>query len=817
MLRTCATCGQPMTSTAAFCGNCGRPAWRACPHCGGPIAEGARWCGTCGADLAGFAGVPAVTPPPQPTHLPVSPAPAPQLPQPAGSLAAPPSPGARSSRRPIPPVALALAAVVVLVAGALGTGIVKLPGAGTPSGPVQSPPAGAAVGTPANQSTLLPAPDEGGIPAPGETKALTGSLTLGAAGTASSTTIGSAGGTVSASGLSLAFPAATLTADIAVAVSTTPISGLASDSAYGGALTPLTPLYTVDTGNATLSSPVTVTLSISLPAQRPASAVALAFYYDPGTGALTPLGPLSDDGSHIVALASHFSDILGVLVDLAKLPDIVDSGFRPGTDDWEFPNYGSYVALPGQCEGQSASEIWYYVHQHRENGAASLYGHYDNNSSPNKTPTLWQDDSQAYRFVGSVHADPVAVPFTYNFLKNAMLNAADGSLTYDAFKAAIAFSSEPQLILIEPGGAATGHAMVVYRVTPQWLLVADPNYPGVGRRIRYDPASGKLGPFVSGNSVEDIAAGDNTTYTHFAYVPEQSSVSDEKINAHWEEFVAGTAGDAVFPSYSLSAQVPNPEASGETNWVPLTDNFSTDQASLLIQLSKLSNGASAVMLVYPSISPTPVNNKWNDQQTLELDPGENNFGLDIYGWTGKQWAYVDFKRFTIVRGPAASASAATASAAGGHWVLTSATSSLGGPGTTGDLCRSLDSSNGQIIYHGSQDCGDLLLNGTVSWNPLPPASAAPGDVWNTTLSAQLTCSSNSRTATSGAWELSVFILYATTSQHLLSLTCGQGSGSVKASYVFPPATDDNVTYIGVVGGAAGELVDTWLYTYTWQP
>jgi hypothetical protein len=74
MLRTCATCGQPMTSIAAFCGNCGRPAWRACPHCGGPTAEGARWCGTCGADLAEFAGVQGVVPPPQPAPAPLSPA-----------------------------------------------------------------------------------------------------------------------------------------------------------------------------------------------------------------------------------------------------------------------------------------------------------------------------------------------------------------------------------------------------------------------------------------------------------------------------------------------------------------------------------------------------------------------------------------------------------------------------------------------------------------------------------------------------------------------------------------------------------------------
>ena len=762
-------------------------------------------------DLAGAQAVvtpspiPAATPPsglatPSPAPLAPAPAPAPQFPQPARPTVVPPPPGARSPRRPILPVVLTLAAVLVLVAGALGTGIVKLPGTGTvPNGTGTVPPAGAAVGTPANQTALLSAPDEGGIPAPGETKALTGSLTLGAAGAASSTTIGSAGGTVSASGLSLDFPAATLTSDTSVAVSATPISGLASAGDYGGALTPLTPLYVVDTGNAALSGPVTVTLSISLPAQRPAGAVALAFYYDPGTGALTPLSPLSDDGSHIVALAPHFSDILGLLVDLAKLPDIVDSGFRPGTDDWEIPNYGSYVAPGGQCEGQSASEIWYYVHEHRENGATSLYGLYDNNSSPDKTPALWQDDSQAYRFVGSVHADPIAVPFTYKFLKNVMWNAADGSLTYDAFKAAIAFSAEPQLIRISPDGVSPGHAMAVYRVTPQWLLVADPNYPGVGRRIRYDPASSTLGPFVSGNSVEDIAAGMNTTYTHFAYVPEQSSVADEKINAHWEEFVAGSAGDAVFPSYNLSAQVPDPTASGQTSWVPLTGNFSTDQASLSIELSPLGNGAAATMLVYPSISPTPINSDWNDRQTLELDPGENNFGLDIYGWTGTQWAYVDFKRLTITRTGEESPSPATPTeAAGNQWVLASSRG-LGSPaGVT-------SASSGQIVYHAVNAAGGVM-DATVSWSP-PPASAPSGEVWNTTISGQTTCPV--------ADEVSPLKITGPPFLVDTVVEC-DSSGSYEASATFPSSTSDGTFRIEVstlTNGADEE----WYYDYTWQP
>jgi len=45
--------------------------------------------------------------------------------------------------------------------------------------------------------------------------------------------------------------------------------------------------------------------------------------------------------------------------DICSLKDI-DSGFRPGIDDWEFTNYGSYITPDGECEGQSLTALWYY-------------------------------------------------------------------------------------------------------------------------------------------------------------------------------------------------------------------------------------------------------------------------------------------------------------------------------------------------------------------------------------------------------------------------------------------------------------------------
>ena len=517
----------------------------------------------------------------------------------------------------------------------------------------------------------LPAPEPGDIPANDSTPPLAGALSLGPAGTPQQAAVTAAGATVSAGGLSIVFAPGAVTADVAGTVTTAPIMGVPS-GAYGGAITPITDLYTIDLGGAALTAPATVTLAIPPGAPTVPGAVAMAFYYNAQTGEIWPLATAGGDATAIVALAPHFSSVFGALVDLAKLPTTVDSGFRPGQDDWQFTNYGSYVAPHGHCEGQVVSELWYYTTQRQHAGASGLYGLYDNNGAPDKTPTFWPDDSDGYRLASTVQADPIAVPNVYQFMigwdaATKTSQGAPAAQTYALLRVAMAISGQPQELAIQDATATSHHAILAYRVTPTTVYVADPNYPAHLRTIHYDAATGKLGPYSSGDNAKSIAAKGQTVYTTFAYMPTGASAGDAALAARWAQFEAGTIGTGVFPSYALVVST-GQDAAGEDIWQKLTDGFTTSDARIKVALSALSDNAPSKMLVYPGTSSTATHDELFAWLNVDLMPGDNPLGFRVYGKVAATGAfeYVDFVRLTVKR---SDAPVTVDASSGGHPVL----------------------------------------------------------------------------------------------------------------------------------------------------
>ena len=547
-----------------------------------------------------------------------------------------------SPTQPNPTVAAAASVKPTPAAAAGPTQRAGAPNAADTPGPIATGPV--SEGFQDVDALVPPDPGEGDVPPVEQTTPTTGTLTLGATSDLASQTIGPAGGTMEASGFRLEFPEGALSVETTVSVTQAPVK--ASD--FGGLFTPLTPLYTVTAGDGSLAVPVTVTL----PATVPDGAVPLAFWYDAAAGTLTPLAPVGFDSTSITAAANHFSGIVGGEFNDAKAPAAVDSGFRPGIDDWQFSNHAAYVAPGGICEGMADTAIWYYTVQRKRGRASELTGLHDNNGAPVRTPAVWEDDSDAYRFASTLQVDPRADLGRWAATINRQLARSDGRMTYTAFRAAIAFTGEPQEIYLRRGSGTAAnpygaHSMILYRVGAGWLFVADPNYPGKRRTIRYDAAAGTLAKYASGDNAADIAAHGVRIYDKVAYVPWRSSTSEAQLAAHWSEFEQNKAGDAVFPKYELEALAGVDEAGAEV-WVPLVDGHASLDRQLKIRVRDPANANHVAIKVFPGTSSTPLG-RFAAQQTVDLKDGDTPIGIQVDfakpGWNS--WEYVDFVRVTI--------------------------------------------------------------------------------------------------------------------------------------------------------------------------
>jgi hypothetical protein len=679
---------------------------------------------------------------------------------------------------------------------------------------------------------------QGNAPAEGPAATpITGHLTLGKSTAVTARTVGTTGGTIEGNGLKIAVPNGALTEDTAFTVEEAQITG----QDFGDLITPITPLYLVDDAGAAFGAPVAVTM----PATIPPGKLAMGFSYDDATGTITPLIPIAHDATSLTVGATHFSGTFGALVDTSVLPVNEDSGFRPGVDDWQFTNYGSYAALGGHCEGQSVSAIWYYVDRYRKAGDHRLYGVYDNNGASTKTPDFWEDDSRGYRFASTVQKDAYANVFTNRFFAN-VLHEPNDRYTYEAFRAAIATSSEPQLIYIGTEERPEAHAMIVYRVEADQLFIADPNYPGGLRTIPYDPATGKLGPYSSGDNAADIAANGATSFTRFAYIPWRSDASETRLATLWDQFKAGTIGSSAFPSYNLDV-LTGEDFHGNEAWAPLSSGYQTSQEKLTIRV-RIPSAHNSMIAVYRGTSSTMLGS-WENWQTIDLSAGSNEFGIEVWGQKSGSgaWGYVDFVRLTINRGPAASPSpsasqAASASptpsvsqapAVSGSWVLDGPPLVHGDKGDdTGCTTTIVKLAEGSVSIDTKGDPGSTCegrVNSSAAgtWSPATaPLSLRPGQKLPVKLTASVSDAGTWGEAIDVSFGVSAGVIQgagasadACVGMDLSNSACSAASSSEKSTDLTLDANwaGSEQLIVQVVVTTRTNHTASYLWTYHWKP
>jgi len=421
-------------------------------------------------------------------------------------------------------------------------------------------------------------------------------------------------------------------------------SALITNQSFGDDINPISPLITVDNGGEYAGN----LMYVRVPVKVPEGNFAMGFIYDEKSKQLEGMPLVAMDADSITVATRHFTGFFISMIEKALLKKDIDSGFRPGMDDWQFTNYGSFISRGGHCEGQSLSAMWYYCTQ-PDGKDMCLYGRYDNNGNKPSTPDLWQDDSLGYRFCSRVHED-FALTFSDEFWFNLSGKAlklvnntweivdAPGlsdETRYNMFAYSIRATNEPQFVRIRGQGA---HTMVVYKIVGNALYVADPNYPGnTDRKIIFYSGEGKFKPYQSGANRTEIEKGNSVAYNNIEYYAKSTLVTWTRIAPRWTEFKAGTIGNDKFPPYEV---VVNEGADKKT---PL-DGYKTNQKKIKIS-TKFSNVYFRESLYV--FREGKQLSSFEGEGEIELNPGENNLGIMIAGYYSGDWYYIDFKYYTV--------------------------------------------------------------------------------------------------------------------------------------------------------------------------
>ncbi len=640
-VRYCDRCGTALAADARFCAGCGAP--RPADPAGtfqpdspqGPIQA---------APTAPASPATPVLPPVAPAPPSVAPVPPPVLPTPPARPAA--SPGAVSGWNPSAParqkgrscgcIALPLLLVVVTLVTLAAIG-----GAfdGGPGMPRATAPRGANApgGTNAPRSTTAPGGAAGNDGLPTATGPLAGTITLGteraigsetSSPTSNTTLTAPAGGP--AAGLKLRIPGDAYGAPVEFVVSTRPVTV----EGYGGKVTALSDLITVENGGAYSASPMTVTIPVTIPEGM----FAMGFFrHDDGSLEAMPL--VGETPTSVTVATRHFSSFLVLAVAEAALPENVGTGFRPGEDDFQAPNYGTLVSRPGACAGQSIGAIWYFL-ERRSKGASQLYGLTDNLGRGGTMP-FWQDDRSQYRLTSAIQK---AIDWTSLAAKLsiAMTETDSDSLQWDAFRYAMLVTGHPQLVGLEETGLPGGHAIIAYAATPTGLWVADPNHPGELRNIAWNATARRFDAYASGPTVPES----DHMYDIIGLEAETAYIDWATVGSLWAAADAGTVGDDRFPVVSVQLQVK--AADGTKTYQPLKSGpVATTQPWLGIRSI---TGATLRVTFFKGTEPILTVDE-DRLKAIRLDYGINDLGVYIEAKWGKKWRFVDFQRFELVAPP----------------------------------------------------------------------------------------------------------------------------------------------------------------------
>jgi hypothetical protein len=478
-------------------------------------------------------------------------------------------------------------------------------------------------------------------------------LELGTVVPITSKTIGGGGGTIvvdlpgdSLDGLTIEVPAGAYPEAHTYQIGYRKITGVQNTTE---AFKPLTPLITISNGGGFAEKPVTLTI----PCTVPDGDFPMAFLYDPATGTLEGMPLAGYDASSVTVYTANFEHSAamaaakmgavqadaesGIVISsiserLLESSREVASTFKPGKDDWQFVNWGSYASPLGQCAGQTIGSLWYFM-QRKSRGDAHLNGRFDNDNGIDPTPKVWQDDVSAYRFCGVLQTEYWEGPAGRIF--GNLQRVLPDQLTYNAIKYAMILTGEPVYITAggQLNGSFTRHALVAYRVVDGTVYISDPNDPGdLERTITF--SGGKFTPYKFGSKGATFPG---IPFPTIQYIAKSSVINYKLIKKYYDQMIDGTVGANLFPSYTIEAK------NDGGYFVELTSGFRTGKRLVTLQVKS------------PNVLFTPAFEAYREDGTqytlsgndLSLPIGKHKVGIYVFDKNKAPYGYVGFNWYTI--------------------------------------------------------------------------------------------------------------------------------------------------------------------------
>ena len=236
------------------------------------------------------------------------------------------------------------------------------------------------------------------------------------------------------------------------------------------------------------------------------------------------------------------------------------TSFVPAADTWEFTNQLEWIYFRGMSSGMAITEVDYNVRY--KSAAGSLLDKFYRGPGG---ISFWGDSpigirmsaitEQAVDAVINKLYLPAAGSFPGTFL------TTKDTQVFDAITLALYLTGKPQVIAAQ--GSNLFHSFIVYGALPGQLLVSNPNVLRSAATLPFD------GTNFSVVTVAQFVGAAQQQVAGYTVLGLSSLIAPATLSANWAAAVAGTVGNADYPSmpleyYNYTSQAWQPVPAGDT-------------------------------------------------------------------------------------------------------------------------------------------------------------------------------------------------------------------------------------------------------------